>query len=102
MILEREYLISTSNLQGLKNDKGKFYTVKPQLPEPLATQKKERDEVVRQIKKFNKTIPDNESEKRKKYEIRDKTLFVNNVAQKKHITPPTLQQIFKHSTGSAK
>ena len=84
----------TKNLQGLKNDKDQFFSVKPQLPEPLATQKRERQEKIREIKKFNKTISEKEKHKRKEVEVKDKMLFIDNVPQKKHVTPPTLRQIF--------
>ena len=83
----------TSNLKGQKNDKNDFYFVKPQLPEPLFTQKKEREEQIKVIKLANANIPDNESDKRTKYEICDKTLFVNGKPQKKYIHPPTVQDI---------
>ena len=84
----------TSNLKGLKNSKEEFYSVKPQLPEPLATQKKERDEKLRSIRKANKLLTEEEQDKKVEAEIKDKTLFINKVPQKQHITPPSLRQVF--------
>ena len=39
------------NLKDKKNDEGQYYYVRQQLPEPMLTQRKERNERITQIKK---------------------------------------------------
>ena len=46
----------TSNLKGKKNGWDEFFYVKKQLPEPLSTEKKEREEIMK-TKKSNAEIP---------------------------------------------
>ena len=53
----------TKNLKGIKNSFGDNYVVRPQLPEPLATQRKERDEKLKEVKTVNAALPDEEQHK---------------------------------------
>ena len=53
----------TKNLKGIQNDVGDFYRVQMQLPEPFLTEKCERDDKMRGIKKANAAIPDEEKSK---------------------------------------
>ena len=88
----------TKNLKDLKNDQDDYFSVKPQLPEPLQTERKEREERIKEVKKANAQIPDEEAEKRIKIEVKNKTLYLNGVAQKVHIKPPTVQDVFEMSS----
>ena len=87
----------TSNLKGKMNAKKDYYFVRKQLPEPLLTQKIEREEVLRTIRKNNDALTKDEEHLKVKAFIRDKTLFINEKPQKKHIFPPTAQEIFNIS-----
>ena len=49
---------NTANLKNVKNADGNPYYISPQLPEPLNTEKRERDEHLRAIHKSNALIPD--------------------------------------------
>ena len=78
-VLRQRIFKYTSNLKGKTNSNGDPYFVSPQLPEPLNTQKKEREETLRAIKKANAQIPDNDPRKRVDARITNKTLIINNV-----------------------
>ena len=82
------------NLKGVTNENDLPYSVKSQLPEPLHSQRRDREDKMRAIKKSNNSIPEEHKEKRLTVQIKNKTLFVNNVAQKQHIFPPTVQDLF--------
>ena len=91
----RERIFSyTKNLKDVTNASGDGFYVKPQLPEPLLTQKRERDERFRSIQKANYLIPEEEKHRRVPVQIKNKTLFINKVPQKHHIFPPTVQDMF--------
>ena len=84
----------TVNLKDELNEKGEPYYVRSQLPEPLATLKREREEWFRSIKKSNAQIPDSEKHRRVPVHIKNNTLFIKNVPQKQHIFPPSVKDIF--------
>ena len=82
----------TKHLKDVTNELKDPYYVKVQLPEPLLTQKIEREEAMRKIQKANKLVP---TEQQVPVEICNKTLYINKVPQKKHITPPTVQEMYE-------
>ena len=84
----------TANLKGKTNSNGDPYYVSPQLPEPLNTECREREEVYKSIKKANAQIPEEEKTRRTDVKIKNKTLIINNIPQKQHIFPPTVQELF--------
>ena len=84
----------TSNLKDLRNSSGDAYYVNAQLPEPLQTAKREREAKMRAIKKANEQLPEDQKHRRTPVYIKNNTLFVNKVAQKQHVQPPTVQEIF--------
>ena len=47
----------TKNLSGKKNNLGDYYTVKTQLPEPLHTERHEREERIKEVKLKVARIP---------------------------------------------
>ena len=79
------------NLKDLKNSLNDSFFVKPQLPEPLLTQKMEREDTLRRIKRANKLVS---SEQQVPVEIKNKTLYVNKIPQKHHVFPPTVQEMY--------
>ena len=83
----------TSNLKGITNTEGEFYYVSQQLPELLSSQKREKEERLRTIRKANKLIPEDEKERRVDVKIQNNTLYINKVPQKQHIYPPTVQDV---------
>ena len=85
----------TKNLKGFTNSLGDPYIVKPQLPEPLATQKKECEEHLKSIRKANDMVPEEQKDRKVMAEIRNKTLYINNVPQVTHIHPPTIRDMFE-------
>ena len=82
------------NLKDVKNEVGDYYYVSVQLPEPLAAEKREREELIKKVKKQNAEIPDQDKHKRKEIVVKNKTVYVDKVPQKTHIFPPTVQGIF--------
>ena len=54
----------THNLKGVTNGSGDFYYVRSQLPEPLLSQKIDREEKLRSIQKANKQLPEEEKDRR--------------------------------------
>ena len=84
----------THNLKGIKNKEADYYYVNQQLLEPRATEKRERDEKLRSIRKANEQIPEEQKHKRVSAHIKNNMLYVNNIPQKKHIYPPTVQDVF--------
>ena len=81
----------TKHLKDEKNELNDFYYIKLQLPEPLLTEKIEREEVLRKIQKANKNVP---VDQQVPVEIKNKVLYVNKVPQKKHVTPPSIQDMY--------
>ena len=82
----------TKNLKGLTNETGMSYYVRPQLPEPIATAVKERQDVIRDIKQTN--LNKTEQEKKIEYEVKFGTLYVEGKPRKQHIYAPTVKDIF--------
>ena len=82
----------TKNLKNQKNDLGDSFVVKKQLPEPLATQRRERDEAIKNAKKSNESLP---QDKQIKIEVKNQVLYLNKVPQKQFIAPPTVQDVFE-------
>ena len=80
----------TKNLKGKTNNLGDSYSVKSQLPEPLSSERNEREEKMRHIRKANSLIPEEEKHRRVMVNIKNNTLYVNKVAQKQHFKPPTV------------
>ena len=52
----------TKNLKDKTNEQGDYYNVKPQLPEPLQSERNNREEKMRTIRKANDLIPDEQKE----------------------------------------
>ena len=82
----------TKNLKDLKNDLGNYYSVSPQLPEPLFTQKRETREKVIEVKKLNDNQPD--PAKKTKIDFKNGFLHLDGKPQKKHIIPPTVTDMY--------
>ena len=61
----------TKNLKSLKNSYGDPYVVKTKLPEPLATQRKEREMKICEIHIFNEQLTSDQSDKKKKIEVKN-------------------------------
>ena len=83
----------TKNLKDITNEQGDSYFVNPQLPEPLAVERRDREEQYRSIKKSNARISDEEAHRRVPVHIKNKVLYINKVPQKHHIFPPTVQEM---------
>ena len=90
--LRRTIFNHTSRLKNITNDNNQPFYVKPQLPEPLLSEKKEREDKLRSIRKANDLLPENQ--KKTAAHIKNNTLYINDVPQKKHIFPPTAQDVF--------
>ena len=84
----------TKNLKDVTNDSGDKYYVNAQLPEPMATEKRERDQQYRSIMKANSLIPEENKQKRVPVQIKNNVLYINKKPQKTHIFPPNVQAIF--------
>ena len=84
----------TQHLKDVKNEQGNYYSVQPQLPEPLLSEKRDREDKLRQIRKKNATIPENEKHKRVNAQIRNRTLYINKIPQRSYVNPPTVQEVF--------
>ena len=93
--LKQEVFKYSKNLKDLTTDQGDRYYIKPQLPEPLYTEKQEREKQFRAIRKNNALIPEEQKEKRVDVRIKSNTLYINHIPQKQHIYPPTVQEIFE-------
>ena len=78
----------TKNLKDVKNEVGDYYYVSVQLPELLAAEKREREELIKKDKKQNAEVPDQDKHKRKEIVVKNKTVYVDKVPQKTHIFPP--------------
>ena len=83
----------TKNLKDVKNSNDQFYFIKPQLPEPYLSQKMERDERLREIRKSNAAIPEEQKHKRVVAEIKNRELVIDGVLQKTHVFPPTAREL---------
>ena len=92
--LREEIMKNTYKLKDVENEQGNPYSVRVQLPEPLLTEKMERESRMRSIKKANALISEEEKHRRIDVFIKNKTLYVNKVPQKQHIFPPTVQDLF--------
>ena len=78
----------TKNLKGLKNELDQYFFVDLQLPEPLKSEKIDREQKLRKIKKENDEIPEENKVNRKEVKIKNKTLYVNSVPQRPYVYPP--------------
>ena len=94
MSLRERIFKFTRNLKDITNDIGEQYYVNVQLPEPLATEKRECENRLRSIKKANSLIPDEQEHQRTAVHIKNNMLYINKVPQKKHVLPPTVQEMF--------
>ena len=83
---------STKNLKDVKNAKGDYYYVDKQLPEPLFTQRRERNLKIKEVRDHNKQETD--TTKHKTVVIHNNTLFINKIPQKQYVSPPTVADIF--------
>ena len=92
--LKEKALQNSYKLKDVQNFQGDYYGIRQQLPEPLHSEKIQREQHLRSIKKVNALIPEEDKHKRVNAYIKNKTLFVNKVAQKQHIFPPTVQEMF--------
>ena len=81
----------TKNLKDIKNDEGSYYLVTPHFPEPLSTQKREQREELIAARKLNEQLDD---AKKSKIEVKNGVLHLNGKAQKKHVFPPTVREMF--------
>ena len=86
----------TKNLKGLKNELNEFYRVWPQFPEPIDTERQEKQQKVAQVRKFNQNVED--ETKKIKIEFKKGTLHLNGKPQRKHIIPPTVTQLLNVSS----
>ena len=84
----------TRNLKDVTNSQGDYYSIKSQLPEPLLSEKNDREERLRQIRKANDLIPDEEKHRRVPVHIKSNILYVNSIPQKQFYKPPTVQEVF--------
>ena len=78
----------------MTNDSGDKYYVNAQLPEPMATEKRECDQQYRSIMKANSLIPEEDKHKRVPVQIKNNMLYINKKPQKTHIFPPNVHAIF--------
>ena len=75
----------TKNLKGVKNDLDEYYFVDTQLPEPLRSEKIELEQELHKIRKYNDSLTEENKDKRKDVKIKNKTLYINSVAQKTYV-----------------
>ena len=92
----------TKNLKDLTNDQGDNYYVRAQHPDPIATEKREREETLRKIRKANSLISEEQKHRRVSAEIKSNVLYVNNTPQKQHIFPPTVREMFNTNIAEQK
>ena len=79
--LKQRVFKATHLLKDVKNAKGDYYSVKPQLPEPLLSEKIEREDRLRSIRKANEQIPDEDKHRKTTAHIKNRVLYVNNIPQ---------------------
>ena len=90
----REHIFAyTKNLKDCKNADGDYYSTSKQLPEPLYTQKRERDQKIKEVKCQNAEIPNDQKHRHTEIKVKDNTLYLNKVPQKKHLHPPTVKDM---------
>ena len=85
----------TKNLKGIQNANGDFYSVKQQLPEPLLSERIQREERMREIIKSNDQLPEEQQHRKVLVQIKNRVLYINKVPQKQNfIQVPTVQEVF--------
>ena len=85
------------NLPKLKdktNSQGDYYHIRPQLPEPLLSEKMDRERKLKAIRKANTQLPEESIHQKVDAYIKGKTLYVNKKPQRQHIFPLTVQEMF--------
>ena len=87
--LQQRIFKFTKNLKGIKNEDDEHYYINQQLPEPLLTEKREREEKLREVRDAN--LKETDKTKQVLAEIKNKTLYLNHVPKKTHIHFPTAQ-----------
>ena len=83
----------TKKLKDVKNDKGGYYSIRVQLPEPLLSEKKDREARLKEIRAANDLIPEEQKHKRSEAHIKGGVLYVDGKPQRKHVFPPTARQL---------
>ena len=96
-VLHSKIFKHTRNLKDKVNSQGDYYNVKAQLPEPLSSEKNDREERLCAIQKANQLIPDDQKDQRVPAYIKNKTLYVNKVVQRQYIQTPSVQDMFNIS-----
>ena len=92
--LKETVLKNSARLKEKTNSKGDPFYVRPQLPEPLLSEKIEREDRLHSIRRSNALLKDDEQHKKVYAQIKNRTLYINKVAQKQHIQSPSVQDIF--------
>ena len=88
--LRKQIFQHTKKLKDKKNEEGQAYYVDPQLPEPLATQRRENRKRVAEIRVTNDQV---DQSKQVEAVIKRGTLYINGREMKKHIKPPTVRDL---------
>ena len=63
------------------------------MPEPLYTQKRERDQKIKEVKRQKAELPNDQKHKCKEIKVKDNMLYLNKIPQKKHLYPPTVKDM---------
>ena len=95
--LKQKVLKALHLLKDVKNDLGDYYQIRTQLPEPYLSEKIACENRLKEIRKANNLIPEENKDSRVKAYIKNKTLFINEVPQKTHICPPTVAEVLNSS-----
>ena len=85
----------TPNLKNKQNENKEYYYVRTQQPDPFYTEKMEREKRMKQIKKTNSDLTNDQD--KKKVSIKGNTLYIDDVPQKKHVFPPSVKDLMNMS-----
>ena len=78
------------NLKGQTNSLDEAFFVDPQLPEEMSAQRRRTNAAIAEIKKINKTLPD---QQKAKFEVKNRQLYVNGELQKEKVCPPSTTEM---------
>lgn len=92
--LRKKILDNTSKLAKKLNEKGKPYSVNVQLPEMLAEQKREIQQIIKEKKDAEASL---DNALKSKILVKNNKVFINGQLQRKLLKPPTVAQIFEIS-----
>ena len=84
-------LQNSKKLKDITNDNDNAYYINRQVPESHTAERKDINHTIKKVKETNKNKPPN---LKQRYQVRKRTLFINDKPVFKQVRPPTVLELF--------